>query len=165
MLIPLVYRRPGESHGPDARLDLLGLALAGTSLFGVVWGVVRGNTVGWGGPEIAGSLLTAAFVLWELRAPAPAPSEEGQASGASNAVRESAAPSAMRCSPRSSRLRRLRVRHGVLGRARARRLRRRGRRRRSARRALHPAQPRASEVGTVESGGGELVPATAAEPA
>ena len=45
-----------------------------TGLFGIVWGVVRGNAVGWSSPEIVGSLvvgslLTLAFVLWELRAP------------------------------------------------------------------------------------------------
>jgi nitrate/nitrite transporter NarK len=37
---------------------------------------VRANTVGWGSPEIlgalvAGAILTAAFVAWELRAPSP----------------------------------------------------------------------------------------------
>jgi predicted MFS family arabinose efflux permease len=41
-----------------------------------VWGLVRGNGVGWSSPEIvvslvAGFAVTAALVLWELRAPAP----------------------------------------------------------------------------------------------
>src|SRR5205085_2806458 len=45
-------------------------------LFGIVWGLVRGNSVGWTSPEILGSLLvgaavTALFVFWELRSPAP----------------------------------------------------------------------------------------------
>jgi EmrB/QacA subfamily drug resistance transporter len=76
VLIPLAYFRLKETYGPATRLDLPGLALASTGLFGIVWGVVRGNTVGWSSPEIVGSLavgalLTAAFVLWELRAPAP----------------------------------------------------------------------------------------------
>src|SRR5262249_56760324 len=49
---------------------------ASVGLFGMVWGLVRGNSVGWGSPEIVGALLagavvTALFVLWELRAPAP----------------------------------------------------------------------------------------------
>src|SRR5437763_1521182 len=43
---------------------------------GIFWGLVRANTVGWGSPEIvgalvAGAILTAGFVAWELRAPAP----------------------------------------------------------------------------------------------
>jgi EmrB/QacA subfamily drug resistance transporter len=76
VLIPLAYLRLKETHGPSRQLDLRGLALASAGLFGIVWGVVRGNAVGWSSPEIVGSLvvgsaLTMAFVLWELRAPAP----------------------------------------------------------------------------------------------
>ena len=45
-------------------------------LFGIVWGLVRGNVQGWASPEIVGALtvgalLVAAFVVWELRTPAP----------------------------------------------------------------------------------------------
>jgi EmrB/QacA subfamily drug resistance transporter len=76
VLIPLAYLRLKETYGPSRQLDLRGLALASAGLFGIVWGVVRGNAVGWSSPEIVGSLvvgslLTVAFVLWELRAPAP----------------------------------------------------------------------------------------------
>jgi EmrB/QacA subfamily drug resistance transporter len=76
VLIPLALTRLRESHGPYSRLDLPGLALASTGLFGIVWGVVRGNAEGWGSGEIVtaltlGALLTAAFILWERRAPAP----------------------------------------------------------------------------------------------
>jgi len=76
VLVPLVLTRLGESHGPHAKVDLRGLALASSGLLGIVWGLVRANTVGWGSPEIvgaigAGAVLTAAFVVWELRAPAP----------------------------------------------------------------------------------------------
>jgi EmrB/QacA subfamily drug resistance transporter len=76
LLAPLAYYRLKESHGPADRLDLPGLALASAGLFGIVWALVRGNSVGWGSPEIVGSLVAGAavvalFVLWELRAEAP----------------------------------------------------------------------------------------------
>ena len=50
--------------------------LVSAGLFGIVWGLVRGNSVGWGSPEIvgalaAGGMLVALFVLSELRAEAP----------------------------------------------------------------------------------------------
>ena len=75
-LIPLAMLRLKETHGPSTRLDLPGLALASTGLFGIVWGVVRGNAQGWASTEILaslglGTILTIAFVLWELRSPAP----------------------------------------------------------------------------------------------
>jgi EmrB/QacA subfamily drug resistance transporter len=76
VLAPLAMSRLSETRGPSNRLDLPGLLLASAGLFGIVWGLVRGNGVGWGSPEIvgslvAGALLTALFVLWELRAAAP----------------------------------------------------------------------------------------------
>jgi EmrB/QacA subfamily drug resistance transporter len=75
-LAPLAARRLAESHGPSRTLDLTGLALASSGLLGVVFGVVRGNPVGWGTIEVAGSIaagavLLVAFVAWELRARAP----------------------------------------------------------------------------------------------
>ena len=47
-----------------------------SGLFGIVWGLVRGNQVGWGSPEIvfallAGTVVLALFVLWELRTEEP----------------------------------------------------------------------------------------------
>src|SRR6266540_2758428 len=76
ILAPLAFVRLRESHGPAGRLDLPGLARVRTGLFGMVWGLVRGNSVGWGSLEIVGSLaaglvVLAVFILWELRAPAP----------------------------------------------------------------------------------------------
>jgi EmrB/QacA subfamily drug resistance transporter len=75
-LIPLALSRLDESHGPGGALDLRGLALVSAGLLGIVWGLVRGNSQGWASPEIltsliAGSIVLALFVLWELRAPAP----------------------------------------------------------------------------------------------
>src|SRR5207302_4630733 len=46
VLIPLALTRLTETHGPDRRLDLPGLALASAGLFGIVWGLVRGNQIG-----------------------------------------------------------------------------------------------------------------------
>src|SRR6476646_10204904 len=57
ILAPLAFLRLQESHGPAGRLDLGGLALASVGLFGIVWGLVRANTLGWGSAEILGSLV------------------------------------------------------------------------------------------------------------
>ena len=48
ILIPLVLVRTTESRGPTARPDLPGLVLVSAGMFGIVWGLVRANTVGWG---------------------------------------------------------------------------------------------------------------------
>src|SRR5438067_3290838 len=66
LLIPLALMRLDESYGPSNRLDLRGLLLASTGLVGIVWGLVRGNEVGWAslqivGPIVAGLTLLAAF--------------------------------------------------------------------------------------------------------
>ena len=75
-LIPLAARRLTESRGPAGALDLPGLALGGLGLLGVVYGIVRGNELGWTSATIvaslvAGVVLLAGFVAWELRAPHP----------------------------------------------------------------------------------------------
>jgi EmrB/QacA subfamily drug resistance transporter len=75
VVLPLA-RLLTESHGPDKALDLPGLGLASAGLFGVVWGLVHGNSDGWGSPQIVASLtvgvaLLAAFVAWEARAKEP----------------------------------------------------------------------------------------------
>ena len=75
-LMPLAARQLRESYGPDRQLDLPGLALAGLGLLGIVFGIVRGQALGWTSATIVasigtGAVLLAAFVAWELRAPAP----------------------------------------------------------------------------------------------
>src|SRR4051794_3929136 len=76
VLVPLAARFLTESHGPARHLDLPGLALGGIGLLGVVYGIVRGNELGWTSTEILGSIgagaaLVGAFIAWELRAPHP----------------------------------------------------------------------------------------------
>jgi EmrB/QacA subfamily drug resistance transporter len=75
-LLPVAWTRLTESRGPATRLDLPGLVLASVGLLGIVFGVVRGNAHGWTSltvlpPMVAGGLLVAAFIAWELRAPEP----------------------------------------------------------------------------------------------
>jgi EmrB/QacA subfamily drug resistance transporter len=75
-LAPLAYVRLAESHGPAKHLDFPGVALASAGLFGIVYGLVRANSLGWTSAEIlislgAGMVLVAAFVWYELRARAP----------------------------------------------------------------------------------------------
>src|SRR5207247_313559 len=43
LLAPVALSRLDESHGAAGRLDLPGLVLASAGLFGIVWGLVRGN--------------------------------------------------------------------------------------------------------------------------
>ncbi len=75
-LLPLAGRMLNESNGPDSGLDLRGLALAGTGLFGLTFGIIRGESLGWTSPAVLaalgiGALLLAGFVRWELRAREP----------------------------------------------------------------------------------------------
>ncbi len=75
-LIPLAGRMLTESRGPDAALDLRGLALAGTGLFALTFGIVRGEALGWTSATVVGVLggavaLLAGFVAHERRTAAP----------------------------------------------------------------------------------------------
>jgi EmrB/QacA subfamily drug resistance transporter len=74
--LPLAWRHLSESRGPYSHLDFPGLLLASGGLLGVVWGLVRANSVGWGAGEViagflVGGALLLAFVPWELRTPTP----------------------------------------------------------------------------------------------
>jgi len=76
LAVPLVLGFIKESYGPDAALDLAGLALVTGGALGLVWGLVRGNQAGWDSAEVMGALtvgvvLFATFVAWELRAREP----------------------------------------------------------------------------------------------
>ena len=75
-LIPLATARLRESFGPRSQLDGRGLVLAAAGALGITWGLVRGNSAGWGSLEVvaalvAGVALVGAFLEWERRAPAP----------------------------------------------------------------------------------------------
>jgi EmrB/QacA subfamily drug resistance transporter len=77
--IPLVLRRIQEGSVPSGRgstVDLPGLVLATAAALGLVWGLVRGNTAGWGSGETigtlaAGAVAAAGFGAWQRRARAP----------------------------------------------------------------------------------------------
>ncbi|MEO5632907.1 DHA2 family efflux MFS transporter permease subunit [Gaiella sp.] len=76
VLVPLALLRLRETHGPAGKLDLPGVGLVSVGMFGIVWGLVRGNEQGWASPEILtafglGFAFVAAFIAWELRAPSP----------------------------------------------------------------------------------------------
>ncbi len=76
VLVPLALRRLPESFGPDKELDLPGLGLIGAGLFGLTFGIIRGESLGWTSATVLASLtvgiiLIGAFVAWELRAREP----------------------------------------------------------------------------------------------
>jgi EmrB/QacA subfamily drug resistance transporter len=69
----LVLRLLPESFGPNTALDIRGLVLVSVGTFGIVWALVRGNSVGWTSPEVvsslaAGAIVMGSFVAWEQRA-------------------------------------------------------------------------------------------------
>jgi EmrB/QacA subfamily drug resistance transporter len=74
--IALIQTRLRESLGPKAALDIFGLLLVAAAALALVWALLRGNVAGWASTEVigalvAGALLAALFVVWELRAHAP----------------------------------------------------------------------------------------------
>jgi len=76
VLVPVALRRLSESRGPYGTLDLPGLLLGGVGAFGIVFGLVRSQSLGWGASTILvslalGTLALAGFVVWELRAREP----------------------------------------------------------------------------------------------
>jgi EmrB/QacA subfamily drug resistance transporter len=75
-LVPLASRRLVESRGDVKHLDLRGLALASGGLFGIVYGLVQSQSLGWSNAEVAiglvaGTALLLAFIVQELRTPEP----------------------------------------------------------------------------------------------
>lgn len=65
-----------ESKGPATRLDLVATTLVASGAAAIVWALIRAGDEGWRasstiGTLIAGVLLAAGFVAWELRATQP----------------------------------------------------------------------------------------------
>jgi EmrB/QacA subfamily drug resistance transporter len=76
VLMPLARLRLAESFGPRRRLDLAGVVLGSTGLFGVVWAVIRVGAADWASAGVSlplggGAVLLASFVWWEMRTAAP----------------------------------------------------------------------------------------------
>ncbi len=76
LVIVGVLRRVQESFGPRTKLDVIGLVLVSGAALGLLWGLVRGNSVGWGSFEViatlsTGFLLTSAFIAWERQVREP----------------------------------------------------------------------------------------------
>ena len=75
LLLPVVAL-VRESRGGAGRLDPLGVTLITAGLFGIVFGLVRGNSHGWTSGQvlfglIGGTVLVLAFVAWQARARTP----------------------------------------------------------------------------------------------
>ena len=62
-LLPLAAGFLNESRGTATRLDLPGVALVTTGLFGLVYGLVRGQGEGWGSPVIVTSLVAGVLLV------------------------------------------------------------------------------------------------------
>jgi len=78
LILPLTWRYVPESSDPNApaRLDWTGAALASAGLASLVYGLIASSNQGWGDAGVlaalgAALLLLAAFVVVELRRPAP----------------------------------------------------------------------------------------------
>jgi EmrB/QacA subfamily drug resistance transporter len=75
VLLPIVAL-VRESRGGAGRLDPFGVVLVTTGLFGLVFGLVRGNGHGWTSGQVltglvGGGVLLIAFLIWQARAAAP----------------------------------------------------------------------------------------------
>jgi EmrB/QacA subfamily drug resistance transporter len=75
-LMPMAAKRLSESFGPRPQLDLVRLVLAALAGLGITWALVRAQAVGWGSPQIIGSMATGlvlagVFLEWERRSATP----------------------------------------------------------------------------------------------
>lgn len=70
IVIALARRHIEESFGAHTTLDVVGLLSVSGAVLAIVWGLMRGNSVGWRSLEVllslyAGILLAVIFVIWE----------------------------------------------------------------------------------------------------
>src|SRR5215212_2022975 len=75
-LVPAARAVLAESRGPNASLDIGGVALASGGLLGVVFGIVRSQALGWTSTTVMGSIaagaaLLLAFAIHETRTKTP----------------------------------------------------------------------------------------------
>ncbi len=75
-VVILARLRLGESRGGDTALDLPGLMLISGAVLGAVWGLMRGNALGWADREVVwslagGAVLFAGFLLRQATAAQP----------------------------------------------------------------------------------------------
>src|SRR5258708_38335917 len=76
VLLPASVFLLSESRGLPRKLDVTGNVLVVLGLFGLVYGLIRGGTVGWASVQILGSFaggaaFLALFVTWEVRTSHP----------------------------------------------------------------------------------------------
>ena len=76
IMIPLILTRLTASARVSANLDPVGLVLATGGALGLIWALIRANSLGWTSAEIVGTLVTGAvlvgaFIGWELKAAQP----------------------------------------------------------------------------------------------
>src|ERR1035437_1572500 len=63
IVLPLAMRWLSESRGPYGTLDLPGLAFASTGAFGIVFGLVRAQSLGWTSTTVLASMIGGAALL------------------------------------------------------------------------------------------------------
>lgn len=74
--IPMVRAFISESRGEPRPVDVPGTVLVAGAACAAVWGLTRGNEVGWTSTEVSAALATSAvlvagFAIWQRRAPSP----------------------------------------------------------------------------------------------
>ncbi len=61
ILIPLIRLKLTPTARAAASLDPLGLVLATGAALGLVWGLIRANSIGWASPEIIAALIAGRY--------------------------------------------------------------------------------------------------------
>jgi EmrB/QacA subfamily drug resistance transporter len=76
LAIPFVLTRLDETPAARRRLDPVGVVLCSAAALGLVWGLVRTDSVGWSDPQVVVPLILGlgcivAFAVWERRSASP----------------------------------------------------------------------------------------------